>query len=395
MTVVHSVPFWLPQTQPWLHTQISHLPSNIQSHIVCERTENLDQFSLPNISDLSSLTMWRRLCLKAERTLTHGERGYPVEKQALRCGAQLLHSHFGNTGWLNLAACHAAQVKHVVTFYGLDVGYLPRLDTRWLDRYQELFEQCDRVLCEGSHMANSVREFGCSPDKIEIHHLGVPVGDIPFRPRAWEGHTPLRVLLASSFREKKGIPYALEALGRLQHQVPLEITVIGDASTSDPRGLQEKEKILATLERAELNDKVRLLGYQSHSVFLDESYRHHVFLSPSITASDGDTEGGAPVSIIEMAASGIPVISTAHCDIPAIIQHRVTGLLAAERDIDGLFGQLLWLIENRAEWSKLLTLARKHVESEYNACIQGERLAGIYRTLTDPSKGKAEEASTS
>ena len=97
----------------------------------------------------------------------------------------------------------------------------------------------------------------------------------------------------------------------------------------------------------------------------------------------------APVSIIEMAASGIPVISTAHCDIPSIVQHRVTGLLAAERDVDGLFDQLLWLIENRNEWCRLLTSARKHVESEFNASTQGDRLAGIYGRLIDLSSARA------
>jgi colanic acid/amylovoran biosynthesis glycosyltransferase len=394
MTVVHSVPFWLPQTQTWLHTQIRHLPANIHSHIVCERTENLDQFGLPNITDLSQVTIWERFYLKMQRALTGRRRGYPVEKQALRCGAQVLHSHFGNMGWLNLAACQAAQLKHVVTFYGLDVGYLPRLDRRWLDRYQALFEQVDHVLCEGPHMANCVRELGCPPDKVEIHHLGVRVADIPFRPRAWDGRAPLRILLASAFREKKGLPFALEALGKLQQQLPVEITIIGDASTSDPRSLQEKERIFATLAREGLDDKVRLLGYQPHSVFFDESYQHHVFLSPSITASDGDTEGGAPVSIIEMAASGIPVISTTHCDIPAIIQDRVTGLLAPERDVYGLLKQLLWLVENRNEWASLLTSARKHVESEFSACTQGERLAGIYLRLIDPSKGRTEQTAT-
>jgi colanic acid/amylovoran biosynthesis glycosyltransferase len=292
-------------------------------------------------------------------------------------------------GWLNLAACRAALLKHVVTFYGLDVGYLPRLDKRWLDRYKALFGEVDTVLCEGPHMAHRAQNLGCSPEKIEIHRLGVRLGEIPFRPRSWDGNAPLRILLASAFREKKGIPYALEALGKLQRQVSIEVTVIGDASSSDPRSEKEKEKIFATVARQGLTDKIRFLGFQPHSVFFQESYLHHVFLSPSITAIDGDTEGGAPVSIIEMAASGIPVISTVHCDIPSIVQHRVTGLLAAERDVDGLFDQLLWLIDNRNEWCRLLTAARKHVESEFDASTQGERLAGIYGRLIDPSPARA------
>jgi len=42
----------------------------------------------------------------------------------------------------------------------------------------------------------------------------------------WQQGEPLRVLIAASFREKKGIPYALEALGMLQKDVSLEIAII-------------------------------------------------------------------------------------------------------------------------------------------------------------------------
>jgi len=394
ITVVHSIPSWLPQTQTWLHTQISNLPVTIRSHIVCEQTENLGQFNLPNIVDLSKVTTRERIWLKVQRSLTAGKHGYPLEKRALHCKAQVLHSHFGNVGWLNLAAGKAANLKHAVTFYGLDVGYLPRLDTRWRDRYRRMFEQVDCVLCEGPHMAGSIQELGCPPSKLKVHHLGVRLRDIPFHPRTWDGRAPLRILLAAAFREKKGLPYALKALGKLRQRLPLEITIIGDASSADSRSLQEKEKILTTIVCEKLNGKVRLLGYQPHSIFLEESYRHHVFLSPSITAEDGDTEGGAPISIVEMAASGIPVVSTVHCDIPAVIRHQVTGLLAAERDVEGLLCQLTWLIENRDNWAQLLTSARKHIETEFNSCLQGERLAGIYSELIDPALGNAEQTGT-
>src|SRR5690606_39794503 len=67
------------------------------------------------------------------------------------------------------------------------------------------------------------------------------------------------------------------------------------------------------------------LGYQPWRALMDAAYRHHVFLSPSITASDGDTEGGAPVGLIEMAATGMPVISSRHADIPEVIEHGVGG----------------------------------------------------------------------
>ena len=73
---------------------------------------------------------------------------------------------------------------------------------------------------------------------------------------------------------------------------------------------------------------MRLLGYVSRETLREEAYEHDVFLAPSVTASNGDTEGGAPVAIIEMSASGMPIVSTNHCDIPSVVLDGVTGLLA-------------------------------------------------------------------
>jgi colanic acid/amylovoran biosynthesis glycosyltransferase len=114
--------------------------------------------------------------------------------------------------------------------------------------------------------------------------------------------------------------------------VQLEITIIGDAN-DERRSQIEKERILAVIEAHHLQRKTRMLGYQPHAVLFEEAYKHHIFLSPSITSSDGDTEGGVPVTLIEMAATGMPIVSTEHCDIGEVLETEVSGLLAPERDV--------------------------------------------------------------
>lgn len=229
-------------------------------------------------------------------------------------------------------------------------------------------------------MANCIVDLGCPREKVKVHHLGVDVDGLGYKPRSWERGQKLRVLIAGAFREKKGIPYALEALGRLRDTVPLEATIVGDAD-AEPRSQQEKSRILDVIKRFKLESVVRRLGFQPHGRLLAEAYSHHVFLSPSVTASDGDTEGGAPVGIIEMAATGMPVVATTHCDIPEVIQDGQTGLLAQERDVEGLGGKIVWLLDNPEKWKGLTDRARGHVEKEYNAKIQGKRLSRIYTEI--------------
>lgn len=380
LVVLHGFPSWLPLTQTWMYNLVRFLPPDIEAHIVCETTENLETFRLPNIHRFSEEPRWRyyRDCLLRLSGIRR-HLGFLVD-QARRVRANLLHSHFGNVGWENLDAPRRARIKHVVSFYGFDASYLPSRNPAWRKRYLELFGTIDLALCEGPHMAECVKTLGCPPDKVRVHHLGVPLAEIGFHPRTWHPFETLRILIAASFQEKKGIPVALEALGRIRKETPVEITIIGDAN-EETRSKVEKQRILAAIERNGLAPHTRLLGYQSHAVLLEHAYAHHLFLSPSITASDGDTEGGVPVTLIEMCATGMPVVSTRHCDIPEVVKDGVTGLLAGEGDIEGLVDRLRWLLANHDRWLPMVEAGRMHLESEYDARTQGERLGRIYHRV--------------
>ncbi len=380
LAVIQAVSRWLPQTETWLDTQVRCLPDDIESHVVCEATLNLDQFPWPHVHSLGGRPLPVRVWDKGLRRLGVRRHLAHFVRVARRTHARLVHSHFGNVGWQHARIARRLGLRHVVTFYGLDVSFLPRVDPRWHARYREMFADVDVVLCEGEFMAGRIVDLGCPREKVRVHHLGIPVERIAYAPSAWRPGRTLRVLMAGSFREKKGFPYAVEAVGRLARDVDVELTIVGDAH-GDDRTLREKRRILEAIDRAGLRERTRLAGYQSWARVHEEARRHHVFLSPSVTAHDGDTEGGAPVSIIEMAALGLVVVSTTHCDIPGVIRHGESGLLAPERDVDALEAHLRWLVENPGRWRALQDAARAHVEAEFDAAVQGRRLGAIYRDL--------------
>jgi colanic acid/amylovoran biosynthesis glycosyltransferase len=378
LIVLHATYSWLPQTETWMYWQIQHLPNDIKTHIICDKTENLDQFSLPNIHSYADVPLLQKKYYGVLRKIGCGQQF--IVGHIRKYKAQILHSHFGDMAWGNLIAAKRTNIKHVATFYGYDVSYLPKSNPEWRLRYQELFQDIDLILCEGPHMRRCVIGLGCPENKVIVHHLGIPVHDIPFKPRKWNQNEPLKILIAASFNKKKGIPYALEALAIIAAEQKIEVTIIGDASFSEG-SQEEKKRILDMIRDTSLQAKTKLLGYQPHSVLLKEAYEHHLFISPSVTASTGDTEGGAPVTILEMAASGMPIISTRHCDIPEVVLDRITGLLADERDVDGLVAHLRWLISNPDKWLQMLVDGRARIESEFDANIQGARLSDIYRHL--------------
>lgn len=383
MQLIHSYPIWLPQTQTWMYNQVEQVQRlGVKVHVVCERTESLDQFAVDNIHSLEHEALFKQVWDKGLRKLRIRRHLKYLTDIGTTTGANIIHSHFGNVGWSNLGAVRKLNAKHVVTFYGMDVNQLPVQHPVWHRRYHRLFSEADRILCEGTHMAQCITNLGCPESKIRVQHLGVDVDKIMYRPRRWHSGEPLRVLIAASFREKKGIPYAIEALQTVSREVPVRLTIIGDAGNSK-ESIQEKTNILKALGRSGLKDQTRLLGYQTHEAMLREAYDHHLFLQPSITAQDGDTEGGAPVSIIEMLATGMLVVSTNHCDIPEVMGPAFSQLLAPERDAIKLAGCIQYLLNESDSWPSLAEEGRKRVECEYHWLRQAERLSSHYAEILE------------
>lgn len=379
-SALQSTTRWLPQTATWLDTQLRHLPETVSAPVVCESRANLDQFPHAPLFCAEDEPAWRRRLEPLARRLRWRRNASVVERAARACDARLLHSHFGDVGWRDAPSARRLGLPQVVTFYGWEIGHLPRMDRRWLERYPAYLADAALVLCEGPHMAACVRELGAPAGRVQVHHLGIELERFAFAPREWHPGRPLRVLLAASFTEKKGLPYALKALAALQDEVELEITIIGDAD-ADPRNQTEKARILQVIQETGLGDRVDLRGYQPHSALRAAAYASHVYLAPSVTAGGGDTEGGAPVAILELAASGMPVITTAHCDIPEVLGE---GDLAPERDVEALVAQLRGWLREPESWKARLGRRRRHIEAEYDARRQGRRLAALYgRVLGD------------
>ncbi len=300
-----------------------------------------------------------------------------VDNVAKKVGISIMHSHWGHIAWRNLRTASRLKVPHIASFYGIDVRYLLTVNPLLKKLYKELFLKIDLVLALGPKMASELEDIGCPWKKIIVHHLGVDLTHLPFQPRKWDIGQPLRVLIAGTFKVQKGIPYALDALSKIKGYADLEITIIGDA-TDDDRSQNEKKQIMNSVKRLKLDAMVRFLGYQPYKALISEAYKNHIFLSPSITSSEGDMEG-TPIIIAEMAATGIPIVSTFHSDIPEIIQHGETGWLAKEKDSDELAACLHYLIMNYESWEPFLTKGRHHIEKNFDVQCQATKLAEIYK----------------
>lgn len=376
--VAHSFEVWLPLTMTWAYNQVRYAP-DVEAIVLAGATQNLERFVWRPVYTVAGGC--ESACLRLTRR-AH-VRAFPRSYgRALReHRPQVLHSHFGYRGWADLPMVRSFGPAHVVTFYGHDVTMFPRTWPVWRRRYAELFAAADLFLCEGPFMGRSLVELGCAESKVRVQRLGVELDRLPYCPRVLRDGEPVRILIAGAFRPKKGIPAALEAVAFSRARGrDLRVTVVGGSNGSAAEEA-ERARIEDVVRRHGLADIVTFAGMVPYEQLLVEFGRHHLFLSPSITAADGDSEGGAPVTIIEAAATGMPVVSTTHCDIPQVVEDGVTGMLVPEGDQEALDEALDGLVFAPVRWATMGQAAADLARERFDVRVCAGRLAATYREL--------------
>jgi colanic acid/amylovoran biosynthesis glycosyltransferase len=295
-----------------------------------------------------------------------------------RGGGCLLHAHFGPSGVRALTYKRGTRLPLVTTFYGYDVSALARRRV-WLRRYSRLFDQGDLFLVEGPSMADKLAALGCPRGKIEIQRIGIPVEEIAFRPRAPKpAGTTAVALFAGRFIEKKGLLAALAACAEARKRTQaFEFRIIGDGPL--------REQVANAIARLDMGSYVKLLGFLGYAEYLKEMAAADFFLHPSVTASDGDSEGGAPTTILEAQASGLPIVSTTHADIPNVVLPGRSALLGPEGDETTLAEHIRVLVAEPQRRASMGAAGRRFVEEHDDVRRHAELLEDRYARLLNPA----------
>ncbi len=277
--------------------------------------------------------------------------------------------HFGPVGVAtqSLRDLGVLNAPMLTFFHGYDVS-------RWVEQhgagaYRRLFERGDLICPVSRYWASRLEELGCPRERLSVHRMGIDCHNIPFRVRAEPETGCVNITTVARLTEKKGIEYALRALARVRSNAPelaFHYHIVGDGEL--------RHRLVALIDGLNLRGMVTLHGWQARTRVVELLDASHLFVLPSVTASDGDQEG-IPVSLMEAMASGIPVVSTRHSGIPELISHGNGELLVPERDVDALARVIKRLLRSTDSWSKIAHDGRKVVETAFNLQTLNDKLA--------------------
>ena len=312
---------------------------------------------------------WFRTLQDAPWQMSRGE-VTQIERLLATNDAQLLHIYFGHIAVHLLPLIRHWPKPTVVSFHGADV--LVDLDKpRYRSATREMLTAARLVLVRSQSLARAVQKLGCDEGKIRLHRAGIPLTEIPFRPRVWPKDGVWNFLQAGRLIEKKGFQTSLRAFAVFAAKNSGAIlTIAGEGPL-----LLELRNLARELG---LKERVRFVGFLSQAQLREQFYESHIFLHPSELGGDGNQEG-VPNSMLEAMASGLPVFATNHGGIPEAITSEVSGVLVAERAHPALAAALLAWTDRPEALAQLARRGAAAVAEKFEQRAQARALEDCYQ----------------
>lgn len=288
-------------------------------------------------------------------------------------GVDVVLAEYCTEGIDILPACRMAGIPLVVHCHGFDVYKRDVLEQAG-DAYRALFEGAALFIVGSRDMAAQAETIGIPAAKIRYVPCGVdPSLFAPVKPSA----NPLRIVSVGRFVPKKAPHLLLLAFEKVKSVLPeAELVMAGQGPL-----LEACRQMALALG---IDRSVAFAGSLDHAQVRRLLATARVFAQHSVTAPDGDSEGTA-ISILEAAATGLPVVATAHGGIKDTMVHQETAILVPEYDVARMGEALLTVLANPNLADQLGRSGRQRVCAQFT--MDGY-IAGIAGVLREAQSGQ-------
>lgn len=216
-------------------------------------------------------------------------------------------------------------------------------------------------------------------DGTPIHPIyhGIDLDTFKSKPHIQFQATP-HILSVGRLVPKKGFLILLDALHILASQgLDFCCNIVGD-------GPQQAE-LQQRIDQLGLNGRVNLLGKMSQTTLRTHYETADIMALACQITEDGDRDG-IPNVLVEAMAMGIPIVSTNISGIPELVEHNVTGLLAAQKDASGLAQALKNLILQPELGQELAQAGQDKIIGQFNVEANARRVSTLFHNVTNSQK---------
>jgi colanic acid/amylovoran biosynthesis glycosyltransferase len=284
----------------------------------------------------------------------------------------VIHAHYGAVGVQLLTLARGLRSPLVGAFYGADAtkGRFTSSPV-WRRRARLLFSRAAGFVAEGPAMAARIEALGCDPAKVHVVPLPADAAGLA-NVEVRKADTFL-VSMAGRFIPKKGFDFGIRAFARaFRDASDARLLLIG--------GGEMEDDYRRLVDELGIGDRVEWAGRLPFEEFMTAVARSHVSLHPSRTAPDGDSEGGAPVTLIEGQWVGVPAIVSDHDDLPFVAARDGSVVLPTD-SVDAWADALRGLWEDRGAVDDMSAAASNHAREHHSPEANARGRERVYARL--------------
>jgi glycosyltransferase involved in cell wall biosynthesis len=266
----------------------------------------------------------------------------------------IIHAHWVvPQGFIAVLVKMVTGVPVVVTAHGADVFGLQGLLFKTIKRFT--LQRVCSVVAVSSVIASVLTELLPSTSKPVVIPMGVD--SEVFHPdktdrivRAQYAVKDYLLLYVGRLTEKKGVQYLINAMLPVLRDIPnVKLLIVG--------GGELDEELTEQVLRLGLEEHVKFAGRCPNAELPAYYASADIFIGPSITTPQGDTEGFG-LTFVEAAMSGCLLIGTDTGGIKDIIKDRETGFLVSEKSSTALADAILYAVHHKLEVNALRVKSR-------------------------------------
>ena len=304
----------------------------------------------------------------------HDLAAYKAVKRLIRdLRPKIVHTHMAKAGAVaRLAARSAGDVRTVHTFHGhvLEGYFTPLVERAFIRAERFLAGKTDVLIAVSEEVRDALLEIGVgNPERFRVIPLGFELDSL----LSIQGKT-------GTLRDEIGLDPAsplIAVLGRItaikDHATLLRavarvpnahLVVLGDGDLRS-----DTERLAHTLQIA---DRTHFLGWR-----LDIE---NVLADVDVVALTSRNEG-TPVSLIEAAAAGRPVVATAVGGTGSVVRSGETGFLVPPGDVEVIAAALVRLLSDVGLAKRFGQAGRDHVKERFSHHRLLRDIADLYDEL--------------
>jgi colanic acid/amylovoran biosynthesis glycosyltransferase len=286
---------------------------------------------------------------------------------------RLIHIHFlWNALWL-FHLKDKVKVPVVVTAHGSDVNRAFS-NPEYKKQIQHIFHKIDAIICVSEFIRQKLLDLGCDRTKLIVNYLGISLrADVQLKR---EDANYIKLICVAALREEKGHVYLIKALEKVKQRYQnIRLYLVGDGEL--------KAKLVRLVRELDLEDCVEFLGWKTEDEVFEWLAMVDIYVQHSIRyKSEKDwKEEGLPMSLVEAASMGLPLVATDIGGTPEVCFHGYNGLLSEEKDILSMAENIIRLIENPDSRLQFGQMGRKVISEKFDSSRVLPQLENIYQSL--------------